>query len=303
MDIQSWLATVSSVFTPTFFSALFAIILIDLALAGDNAIVIGLAARQVPPEMQKKVLLWGSVAAVVVRAVFTLFVVWLLKIPGFLLAGGAVLLYIAYKLVQPQEIKESGHAMAANVSMRQAIQTIVIADTAMGIENVLAIGGAAHGDMLLVVLGLLISVPIIMFGSQLVLKMVDRFPHIITLGGAILAWTAVKMMVGEPFIKVWLAQTPWLTFYLYALAIVLVVMPVLWRKMTPALKVRGVCLVFLVVWLGGFNAIENAIGLHPLFEPGWHVGEEVIDLVMWVGWIPVVIWLERVLSRRMTASA
>jgi YjbE family integral membrane protein len=220
----------SQIATPAFFSALMAIILIDLALAGDNAIVIGLAARQVPVSMQKKVLLWGSVAAVLVRAVFTLFVVWLLKIPGFLLAGGAVLLWIAYKLVKPQSEKIDGHTLAADVSLRQAVQTIVIADTAMGVENVLAVGGAAHGNMVLVVIGLLISVPIIMFGSQLVLKLVDKFPHIVTLGGAILAWTAVTMIFGEPFIKTWVADNSWVKFPAYASAIALIVIPVFWRK-------------------------------------------------------------------------
>ncbi len=227
----------SHVLTPAFLSALFAIILIDLALAGDNAIVIGLAARQVPPEMQKKVLLWGSIAAVAVRAIFTLFVVWLLKIPGFLLGGGVVLLWIAYKLVKPQAEKSDGHTLAADVSMRQAVQTIVIADTAMGIENVLAIGGAAHGDMLLVVIGLLISVPIIMFGSQLVLKLVDRFPHIVTLGGAILAWTAVTMMMGEPMVKAWLVNNSWVKFPAYALGLALVIAPVMWRTFSAKKKV------------------------------------------------------------------
>ena len=220
--------------SPAFLSALFAIILIDLALAGDNAIVIGLAARQVPVAMQKKVLLWGSIAAVVVRAVFTLFVVWLLKIPGFLLGGGAVLLWIAYKLVKPQAEKSDTHSLVADVSLRQAVQTIVIADTAMGIENVLAVGGAAHGNMVLVVIGLLISVPIIMFGSQLVLKLVYKFPHIVTLGGAILAWTAVTMIFGEPFIKTWLADNAWVKIPAYASAIALIVVPVFWRKRSLA---------------------------------------------------------------------
>jgi len=158
--------------SPAFLSALLAIILIDLALAGDNAIVIALAARQVPLHMQRKVLIWGSIAAVVVRAIASLFVVWLLKIPGFLLAGGAILLYIAYKLVQPQDGKADEIKVTADATLRQAVMTIVVADMAMGIENVLAVGGAAHGNVLLVVIGLLISVPIIMFGSQLVLKMV-----------------------------------------------------------------------------------------------------------------------------------
>jgi YjbE family integral membrane protein len=289
----------SQIATPAFFSALLAIILIDLALAGDNAIVIGLAARQVPVELQKKVLLWGSVAAVVVRAVFTLFVVWLLKIPGFLLAGGVVLLWIAYKLVKPQDEKADGHTLAANVSLRQAVQTIVIADTAMGIENVLAVGGAAHGNMLLVIIGLLVSVPIIMFGSQLVLKLVDRFPHIVTLGGAILAWTAVKMISGEPMIQTWLANNHWAKLPAYAAAIAMVVIPVFWRAAAKNDKLRWSLVAFVVLWLGGFNQIEDAIGTHPLFEPGWTVWEEVVDLIMWVGWIPVALYLERVLKRRL----
>jgi YjbE family integral membrane protein len=289
----------SQIATPAFFSALLAIILIDLALAGDNAIVIGLAARQVPVELQKKVLLWGSVAAVVVRAVFTLFVVWLLKIPGFLLAGGAVLLWIAYKLVKPQDEKADGHTLAANVSLRQAVQTIVIADTAMGIENVLAVGGAAHGNMLLVMIGLLVSVPIIMFGSQLVLKLVDRFPHIVTLGGAILAWTAVKMISGEPMIQTWLTHNHWAKLPAYAAAIAMVVIPVFWRTAVKNDKLRWSLVAFVVLWLGGFSLLEDAIGTHPMFEPGWTVWEEVVDLLMWIGWIPVALYLERTLKRRL----
>jgi YjbE family integral membrane protein len=209
----------SELFTPVFLSALLAIILIDLALAGDNAIVIALAARQVPLHMQRKVLIWGSVAAVVVRAIASLFVVWLLKIPGFLLAGGVLLLYIAFKLVRPQQGQTDAIKVSTDASVRQAVITILVADMAMGIENVLAVGGAAHGNVLLVIIGLLISVPIIMFGSQLVLKMVDRFPHIITAGGAILAWTAVKMMLGEPALEHWFEIQDWMEVPLYLAAV------------------------------------------------------------------------------------
>jgi YjbE family integral membrane protein len=205
--------------TPAFLSALLAIILIDLALAGDNAIVIALAARQVPQHMQRKVLIWGSVAAVVVRGIASIFVVWLLKIPGFLLAGGALLLYIAFKLVRPQQGESDAIKVGTDASVRQAVMTIVLADMAMGIENVLAVGGAAHGNVLLVIIGLLISVPIIMFGSQLVLKLVDKYPHIITLGGAILAWTAVKMMLGEPALDHWFEIQDWMEVPLYLLAV------------------------------------------------------------------------------------
>jgi YjbE family integral membrane protein len=283
--------------SPAFLSALLAIILIDLALAGDNAIVIALAARQVPLHMQRKVLIWGSIAAVVVRAIASLFVVWLLKIPGFLLAGGAILLYIAYKLVQPQVEKSDSITVSADATLRQAVTTIVVADMAMGIENVLAIGGAAHGNVLLVVIGLLISVPIIMFGSQLVLKMVERFPHIITAGGAILAWTAIKMMLGEPFVKSWVADHAWVKLPAYVLAIALVVVPVLWRGMEKNAKLQWGLLSFLVIWLSVFSLIEDKIVMHPMFEPGWHVGEEVVDIIMWLGWIPIAIWLQKRLAK------
>ncbi len=213
------LMSLAELTSPAFLSALLAIILIDLALAGDNAIVIALAARQVPLHMQRKVLIWGSVAAVVVRAIASIFVVWLLKIPGFLLAGGVLLLYIAYKLVRPQQAEADTIKVGTDASVRQAVMTIVLADMAMGIENVLAVGGAAHGNVLLVIIGLLISVPIIMFGSQLVLKLVDKYPHIITLGGAILAWTAVKMMLGEPALDHWFEIQDWMEVPLYLAAV------------------------------------------------------------------------------------
>jgi YjbE family integral membrane protein len=283
--------------SPTFLSALLAIILIDLALAGDNAIVIALAARQVPLHMQRKVLIWGSVAAVVVRAIASIFVVWLLKIPGFLLAGGVLLLYIAYKLVRPQEGEADAIKVGTDASIRQAVMTIVLADMAMGIENVLAVGGAAHGNVLLVIIGLLISVPIIMFGSQLVLKLVDKYPHIITLGGAILAWTAVKMMLGEPMIKAWVADHTWVKLPAYALAMAMVVIPVLWRTMSSSTKSQWALLAFVVLWLAVFSLIEDKITMHPMFEPGWHIGEEVVDMLMWVGWIPVAIWLQKRLDK------
>ncbi len=213
------LMSLAELTSPAFLSALLAIILIDLALAGDNAIVIALAARQVPLHMQRKVLIWGSVAAVVIRAIASLFVVWLLKIPGFLLAGGVLLLYIAFKLVRPQQTQANATQVGTNVGVRQAVMTIVLADMAMGIENVLAVGGAAHGNALLVIIGLLISVPIIMFGSQLVLKLVEKYPHIITLGGAILAWTAVKMMLGEPALEHWFEIQDWMEVPLYLAAV------------------------------------------------------------------------------------
>ncbi|TFB24244.1 TerC family protein [Filobacillus milosensis] len=183
-------------FTVEFFTALLAIIMIDLVLAGDNAVVIALAARNLPKEHQKKAIVWGTVGAIAIRATATLLVVWLLKIPGLLLIGGIVLLWIAYKLLTEDEDPD----IKAGNSLAAAIKTIVIADAMMGLDNVLAVAGAAHGDFLLVVIGLLISVPIIVWGSQLVLKLMDKYPIIVTIGGGVLAWTASKMIVGEPFV-------------------------------------------------------------------------------------------------------
>lgn len=188
------------IFSLQFLSALGAIILIDLVLAGDNAIVIALAARSLPAQLQRKAIIWGTVGAIMVRSVMTVAVVWLLKIPGLLLVGGALLVWIAVKLLKPgQEGGDNAHAGAT--SFWGAMQTIVIADAVMGLDNVLAVAGAAHGNFLLVVLGLLISIPIVVWGSTLILKWVERFPAIMYLGASVLAWTAVKMMLGEPMIK------------------------------------------------------------------------------------------------------
>lgn len=182
-------------FSTPWWTALLAIILIDLVLAGDNAIVIALAARNLPPHLQKKAIAWGAVGAIVVRSVMTIGVVWLLKIPGLMLVGGLGLLWIAYKLLADTGDKE--HDGPAASTFWGAMKTIVVADALMGVDNVLGVAGAAHGDFGLVVIGLLVSVPIVVFGSTMVLKLVERFPVIINIGAAVLALTAAKMIVGE----------------------------------------------------------------------------------------------------------
>ena len=180
-------------------SALLAIILIDLVLAGDNAIVIALAARQLPAHLQTKAIVWGTVGAIVVRSAMTLGVVWLLRIPGLMLVGGLGLVWVAYRLLAPPSGAGDAHQPAA-ASFWGAMKTIVIADALMGIDNVLGVAGAAKGSMELVVIGLLISVPIVVWGSTLVLKLVDRFPAITYLGAGVLAYTAAHMVVAEPLL-------------------------------------------------------------------------------------------------------
>jgi YjbE family integral membrane protein len=179
-------------------SALLAIILIDLVLAGDNAIVIALAARHLPDKLRRKAILWGTVGAIAVRSVMTLGVVWLLQIPGLMLAGGLGLLWIAYKLLADEGGGE--HHGPAITSFWGAMKTIVVADALMGVDNVLGVAGAAHGAMDLVVIGLLVSVPIVVLGSTAVVKLVERFPVIIQLGAAVLAYTAAQMIVNEPLL-------------------------------------------------------------------------------------------------------
>lgn len=185
-------------FSTPWWSALLAIILIDLVLAGDNAIVIALAARNLPQNLQRRAIVWGTVGAIAVRSAMTVGVVWLLKIPGLMLVGGLGLLWIAYKLIADHDEGDE-HGPTAT-TFWGAMKTIIVADALMGIDNVLGVAGAAHGSFSLVVIGLLVSVPIVVFGSSVVLRLVQRYPSIIKIGSAVLAFTAAKMIVGEPLL-------------------------------------------------------------------------------------------------------
>jgi len=182
-------------FSVPWWSALLAIILIDLVLAGDNAIVIALAARNLPPEHQNKAIIWGTVGAIVVRSAMTVGVVWLLKIPGLMLVGGLGLLWIAYKLIA--DTSEDEHEGGGATTFWGAMKTIVVADALMGVDNVLGVAGAANGSFDLVIIGLLISIPIVVLGSKLVLRLVEKWPVIIHLGAAVLAFTAAQMIINE----------------------------------------------------------------------------------------------------------
>jgi YjbE family integral membrane protein len=281
-------------FSPAWFSALASIIVIDLILAGDNAIVIGLAARNVPPASQRRVILWGTAGAIVVRALLTAVVVWLLKIPGFLLVGGLALVYIGWKLTHDAGNDEP--AVAAKTSVRGAVQTIIIADAVMGVDNVLAVGGAAHGSVLLVVIGLAVSVPIVIWGSTLVLKWVERYPAILWLGAAVLGWTGAKMIASEPLVAVALDEQGALRVLLYALAVGgLVAAPVL-RMLRPSHRFQLAALIVLATWLVVFGWLDEqlSVGLDP--ARAWEWDESIVDFVRWIGWIPLVIALSRWLA-------
>ncbi|WP_367398118.1 TerC family protein [Paenibacillus sp. MSJ-34] len=186
------------IFSMQFLFALANIVFIDLILAGDNAIVIGMAARNLPATQQKKAIIYGTFGAVAIRIAATAIVVWLLKIPWLLVVGGILLLWIAYKLL----IEENKHGgIKAEGTLWAAVRTIVVADAAMGLDNVIAVAGAARGHLLLVVLGLLISVPIVIWGSTLFIKLINRFQWIVYLGSAVLAYTASNMITEEPKLK------------------------------------------------------------------------------------------------------
>jgi YjbE family integral membrane protein len=218
--------------TLQFWSSLLTIVFIDLLLAGDNAIVIGLAARNLPKERQKKAVIWGTFGAVGIRIAATVLVVWLLKIPLLLALGGVLLLWIAYKLL----VQEHEHDnIQAGTTLWAAVRTIIIADAAMGLDNVIAVAGAAHGSFELVVLGLLISIPIVVWGSTLFIKLIDRYPWIIYIGSGVLAYTAAKMITHERRFEPLFAENSMLSYAFIATLTVLVLAAGIW---TDAVKTR-----------------------------------------------------------------
>jgi len=284
-------------FAPAWFSALATIIVIDLVLAGDNAIVIGLAARNVPREWQRRVVLWGTACAIVVRVLLTAIVVWLLRIPAFLVIGGLALIYIGWKLTQDNG--HAAHAIKPVRSVRGAIGTIVVADVVMGIDNVLAIGGAAQGSLLLVIIGLAVSIPIVIGGSTLVLKWVEQYPAILWLGAAVLGWTAAKMIASEPLLKTWLVEYPIARSALYLVIVGGLIVVPMWRSLSPRQRAQAAVIALLVVWLTFWGWIEDGAGI--AFDPidGWKWDDEVVDLIRWVGWIPFAL----ILHKRIDATA
>ena len=188
--------------TPEFWVAVGQIIMIDILLGGDNAVVIALACRKLPPHQRTRGILWGTAGAIVLRVVLIYFALTLLAIPFLKLVGAALLVWIGIKLLAPDPDDAHGNINASD-KLLAAIKTIIVADLVMSIDNVIAIAGAAQGaadhhEMPLVIFGLVISIPIIVWGSQLVIKLMDRFPSIITLGGMLLGWIAGTMLISDP---------------------------------------------------------------------------------------------------------
>ncbi|HET7627772.1 MAG TPA: TerC family protein [Bacillales bacterium] len=189
-------------FDIAFWTSLFSIFIINIVLSGDNAVVIALASRKLPEEQQKKAVFWGSFGAIALRVVLTLVAVWLLKIPFLQFIGGLLLIWIAYKLLN--ENHDEGDTVEAAEGLGKAIQTVIIADLVMSLDNVLAIAGIAGNNYWLVVIGLALSIPLIVWGSNLLLKLMDKFPIIIWAGAGLLAWTAGEMINKDDFVKQYL---------------------------------------------------------------------------------------------------
>jgi len=192
----------SMIATPEFWIALSQIIMINIVLSGDNAVVIALASRSLPPQQQKKAIIFGSVGAIVLRIVLTFFAIYLLSLPYLKLIGAALLLWIGVGLLtgDDEEANLEGHS-----NLIAAIKTIIVADLVMSLDNVIGVAAAAKGNIVLLVIGLVISIPLIIYGSTLILKLMTRFPSIITIGAGLLGWVAGKMAVSDPALAGWMA--------------------------------------------------------------------------------------------------
>ena len=185
--------------SPEFWIALGQIIMIDILLGGDNAVVIALASRRLPDAQRKQAIFWGMFGAVALRVILIFFALQLLKIPFLKIVGGILLLWIGIKLLMPQD--EGGHEVDAASSLFGAIKTIVVADAVMSLDNVIGIAGAAKDSLFLVVFGLLFSIPIIVWGSRFVLTLMDRFPLVIVFGAALLGWIGGGMLIDDIILK------------------------------------------------------------------------------------------------------
>lgn len=183
--------------TAAFWIAVLQIIAIDILLGGDNAVVIALACRKLPADLRKRGIFWGVAGAIGLRVVMIFFALQLLAVPWLKIIGALLLFWIGVKLLLPEE--ENGHGeIVASTTLTGAIKTIIVADVVMSLDNVIAVAGAANGSLTLVVFGILVSIPIVVWGSQLVLRLMDRFPVVITAGGALLGWIGGGMITTDP---------------------------------------------------------------------------------------------------------
>jgi YjbE family integral membrane protein len=216
MDSLANLGFVEQLTHPLFWAAVVQIIIIDILLAGDNAVVIALACRNLPPQLQKKGIFWGVFGAIALRVVLTAFAASLLTLPWLKIAGGLALLWIGIKLLLPDE--EDEHHIEGSTNLWGAVRTVIIADFVMSLDNVIGVAGAAKGNLMLLIFGLIVSIPLVVVGSKLILKLIERFPVIILAGGALLGWIAGELIATDPASAPVMKQFPSWTHYALAAA-------------------------------------------------------------------------------------
>lgn len=218
-------------FSPEWWAALLAIVVVDLLLAGDNAVVIALAARNLPAHLKKRAVIWGTFGAIFIRVLLVFFVSKLLLIPGVSFVGGVLLYGIAWKLINDKEEKKEG--LKPVNSFAAAMMTIIVADTVMGLDNVLAIAGAARGDLALIIIGLGLSIPIMMGGSVLILKMLEKAPWLVIAGSALLSGIAGGIVLSDKWLAQYFAPEQPLRYLLVGgMAVVVTAAAVWWKRRT-----------------------------------------------------------------------
>ena len=209
--------------SPTFWVAVLQIIAIDILLGGDNAVVIALACRKLPDAQRNKGIFWGVVGAIGLRVGLIYFALQLLAVPYLKIVGGLLLFWIGIKLVIPEDEDAHGN-VASSVTLAGAIKTIIVADAVMSVDNVIAVAAASHGSLVLVVFGIAVSIPIVVWGSKLVLLLMDRYPVVITAGGGLLGWIGGGMLLTDPMVPAsWREILPYSTYLASALGALLVV--------------------------------------------------------------------------------
>jgi YjbE family integral membrane protein len=216
-------------FTPQFWLAALQIIYINILLSGDNAVVIALACRDLPPKQRRWGIIWGAAGAIVLRIILTIFAVTLLELPWLKVVGGILLLWIGIKLIVDDG--DDSTDVKASDRLLSAVRTVIIADLVMSVDNVLGVAAAAKGSVPLLVFGLLVSIPLVIAGSQIILKLIERFPLIILAGGGLLGWIAGKMLVEDTALQPWIAaNAPWLDWAGPVACVAIVLAGAQWHK-------------------------------------------------------------------------
>jgi YjbE family integral membrane protein len=217
------------VLSPQVWLAALQIIYINILLSGDNAVVIALACRDLPPRQRRWGVFWGAAGAIVLRIVLTIFAVTLLELPWLKLVGGVLLFWIGFKLMV--EEGDDGHSIAPADRLWSAVRTVIVADLVMSVDNVLGVAAAAKGSVPLLVFGLVVSIPLVIAGSQIILKLIERFPVVILAGGGLLGWIAGKLMIDDAAVQPWvLANAAWLDWVAPAAGAAIVIGAAQWQN-------------------------------------------------------------------------